>query len=163
MYSLAILISIALHPSRALVPKSIKEMMSELLRLWMQLHLMQKEMVKSKVEIRASNAHCTIMTWEASAVKTALEDQKCKTWCGIRTEAHLVVYSALEVQLDEQTLQKAQCAKEIAKVKAQKATEEALREAWIQEEIRLRTFTGESKQILHDILPYIFCRSVVIL
>jgi len=106
--------------------------------------LMKKVITKANSKTKASNAHCTIMTRTASASKTELENQKCKTRRSVKTNARLISHPMLVEKHKADLELKALQASEVAKVKAQKATKEALREVHIQEEIRTRIFTGKS-------------------
>jgi len=141
---LAVSISIALDPSGAPIPESYDEIKTELCRLQMENGLMKKVIAKANSETKASNAHCTIMTHAASASKTELENQKRKTHRSVKTNAHLISHPMLIEKHKADLELKALRASEAAKVEAQKATKEALREVRIQEEIRTRIFTGES-------------------
>jgi hypothetical protein len=142
--SLAVSISIALDPSRAPIPESYDELRTEVCRLRMENCLIKKEMSKSKAVINATNAHCTIMTRAASASKAESETLKRKTRRSVKTNARLISHPMLIEKHKADLEAKALRAREAAKVEAEKATEEALREARIQEEIRTRTFAGES-------------------
>ena len=106
--------------------------------------LMKKEIAKKEAGMKASNAHCTIMTRAASASKAKLENQKRRTCRSVKTSARLVSHPMLIEQHNVDMQAKALRAKESADAEAQKAVSEALREARIQEEMRTRTFTGES-------------------
>jgi len=105
--------------------------------------LMKKVIAKANSETKVSNAHCTIMTRAASASKTELENQKRKTCRSVKTNARLISHPMLVKKHKADLELKALWASEAAKVEAQKATKEALREVRIQEEIRMRIFTGE--------------------
>jgi hypothetical protein len=100
--------------------------------------LIKKEMSKSKAMINATNAHCTIMTRAASASKAELETQKRKTRRSVKTNACLISHPMLIKKHKVDLEAKALWAREAAKVEAEKATEEALHEVRIQEEIRTR-------------------------
>jgi len=142
--SLAISISVALDPSGAPIPESYDEIKTELCRLRMENGLMKKVIAKANSETKVSNAHCTIMMHAALASKTKLENQKCKTHRSVKTNACLISHPMLVEKHKADLELKALRASEAAKVEAQKATKEALREVRIQEEIRTRIFTGES-------------------
>jgi hypothetical protein len=139
----AISISIALNPAQAPQPQSIQELLSENRRLKMMLDLVEKENTKLKANNDASNAHCTIMTRAATTARADLDRQKRVTRRAVKTSARYVAHPTIEDEWNASQQDKAQRAKEAAEVEAQRATDEALREARIQEEIRTRTFSSK--------------------
>jgi hypothetical protein len=141
--SSAVSISIALNPAQAPQPQSIQELLSENHRLKMTLDLVEKENTKLKANNDASNAHCTIMTRAATTVRADLDCQKHVTHRAVKTSTHYVAHPAIEDEWNTSQQDKAQHAKEATEVEAQRATDEALREACIQEEIRTRTFSSK--------------------
>ena len=102
-----------------------------------------KEVEKSKANNDASNAHCTIMTRVATTARADLDCQKRKTCRLVKTSACYVVHPAIEDEWNASQQEKARRAKEATETEAQKATDDALREARIQVEIRTRTFSSE--------------------
>jgi len=60
----------------------------------------------------------------------------------VKTSAHYVAHPAIKDEWNASQQEKARCAKETAETEAQKATDEALREAHIQMEIQTRTFSS---------------------
>jgi len=109
----------------------------------MTLNLMAMEVAKAKANNDASNAHCTIMTRAATTAKDDLDRQKRTTRRAVKTSAHYVAHPAIKAEWNASQLDKAWHAKEAAEMEAQKATEEVLREARIQLEIQIRTFSSE--------------------
>jgi len=106
-------VSVALDPFR--FPVSVAEKDSVICRLNLQIELLEREIAQTKAELRASNAHCTLMTRAASEVMTSLENQKRKTRRSAKTSARYLT---------------------------QKATEDAARKVRIRSEIAARTFSG---------------------
>jgi hypothetical protein len=104
---------------------------------------MKREAKKEKANNTAINAHCTIMTQVVTTAKADLDHQKHVTRRPVKTSMHYVAHPAIEDEWNASQLAKAQHAKETAKMEAQKATEEALREACIQLEIQTRMFSSE--------------------
>ena len=102
---------------------------------------MTKEVEKSKANNDASNTHCTIMTRAATTARANLDCQKWKTCQPVKTSARYVAHPAIEDEWNTSQQEKAQHAKEAAKMEAQKATDDALREARIQVEIGIVTGT----------------------
>jgi hypothetical protein len=83
------------------------------------------------------------MTQAATTVRADLDCQKCVTCCTVKTSTRYIAHPAIEDKWNASQQDKAQHAKEAAEVEAQRATDEALREACIQEEIRMRTFSSK--------------------
>ena len=80
----------------------------------------------------------------ATTANTDLDHQKHTTHRPVKTSARYVAHPAIEDKWNASQQDKAQCAKETAKVEAQRAIDEALRETRIQEEIRTRSFSSVS-------------------
>jgi len=80
--------------------------------------LMKKVITKANSETKASNAHCTIMTCMASASKTELKNQKCKTHRSVKTNARLISHPMLVEKHKADLELKALQASEVAKVEA---------------------------------------------
>jgi multidrug efflux pump subunit AcrA (membrane-fusion protein) len=121
--------------------------------------LLEKEIAKAKAKTKANNAYCASMMRAISASKAELEIEKRKTRRSVKTNARLITHP-MPIEKHKADLQvKALRARDAAEVEAQKATEEALREARIQEEIRTRTFTGEPN-IFFTIQRLKFCQSL---
>jgi hypothetical protein len=135
-------ISITLDPSQAPQPQSIEELLLENRHLWMTLDLIEKENTKLKANNNASNAHYTIITRAATVAKANLNCQKRKTHRAVKTSACYVAHPAIEDEWNASQQEKAWHAKEATETEAQKAMDEALREACIQVEMRTRTFSS---------------------
>jgi len=60
----------------------------------------------------------------------------------VKTSTHYVAHPVIEDEWNTSQQEKAWCAKEAAETEAQKATDEALHEARIQVEMRMRTFSS---------------------
>jgi hypothetical protein len=138
----ALSVSVALDPTQAPQPQSIQELLSENRRLKLTLDLMAMEVAKAKANNDASNAHCTIMTRAATTAKADLDRQKRTTRRAVKSSARYVAHPAIEDEWNASQLEKARRAKVAAETEAQKATEEALREARIQLEIQTRIFSS---------------------
>ncbi len=115
----------------------------------MTLDLVEKENTKLKANNNTSNAHCTIMTQAVMTARANLDCQKHTTHRAVKTSACYVAHPAIEDEWNASQQEKAQCAKEVAEMEAQKATEEALCEAHIQEEIQSRSFSSKSSSDLY--------------
>ena len=139
----ALSVSLALDPIESPQPQSVQELLGENRRLRLTVELMKREAEKEKANNAAINAHCTIMTRAATTAKADLDRQKRVTRRPVKTSARYVAHPAIEDEWNASQLAKAQRAKETAEMEAQKATEEALREARIQLEIQTRTFSSE--------------------
>jgi hypothetical protein len=137
-----VLISLTLNPTHASLPPSTQGLLEENRLLRMNLDLVKAEVAVLKANNDASNAHCTIMTRVATAARADLDRQKRKTRRPVKTSARYVAHPAIEDKWNATQQEKAQRAKEAAETEAQKATEEALREARIQMEIQTRTFSS---------------------
>jgi hypothetical protein len=131
------------------MPSSVAEMGSEINRLRMTVDLMakevlqkEKELVLMKADLDASNAHCTIMTRSATEAKEDLQQQKRKSRRSVKTSARYVTHPGIRAQWAADQEERAKQARETARKEAQKATEEAARNAQIQEDIRMRVFSG---------------------
>ena len=139
----ALSVSITLDPVNSPQPQCVQELLGENRRLWLMAELWKKEAEKEKALNAAINAHCTIMTRAATTAKADLDCQKRVTHQAVKTSAHYVAHPAIEDEWNTSQLEKAQRVKEAAEMEAQKATEEALREARIQLEIQTRTFSSK--------------------
>jgi hypothetical protein len=118
---------------------------------------MKREAEKEKANNAAINAHCTIMMRAATTAKADLDRQKRATCRPVKTSTRYIAHPAIEDKWNASQLAKAQRAKETAEMEAQKATEEALREARIQMEIQTRTFSSACFSFFH-FNQLIFCR-----
>jgi hypothetical protein len=152
-----LLISLSLDPSLASQPPSVQELLGENRQLRMELDLAKEVITMLKANNDASNAHCTIMTRVATTARADLDRQKRKTRRPVKTGARYVAHPAIEDEWNAAQKEKAQRAKETAEMEAQKATEEALREARIQMEIQTRTFSSACFSFFH-FNQLIFCR-----
>jgi hypothetical protein len=137
-----LLISVTLDPTLASQPPSVQELLGENRQLRMRLDSAKEEIAMLKANNDASNAHCTIMTRVATTARADLDRQKRKTRRPVKTSARYVAHPAIEEEWNATQQVKAQRAKEVAETEAQKATDEALREARIQMEIQMRTFSS---------------------
>jgi hypothetical protein len=147
----AVSVSVALDQSRTLMPSSVEEMGSEIVRLRMTLNLMEKELLQAgnellqaKAEANASNAHCTIMTRAASEARAQVEQHKRKTRRAVKNSARYVTHDTIHAQWVAEQEEKAKEASEAARKAAQKAANEAARNLQIQEDIRTKVFSGVS-------------------
>jgi hypothetical protein len=143
----AVSLSTALDPTRAQAPLSshcIPELLSEINRLKMTVDLIEKENSMLKANNTASNAHCTIMRRAATTANADLDRQKHTTRRPVKSSARYIAHPAIEDEWNASQQDKARRAKKTAEVEAQRAIDEALREARIQEEIRTRSFSSAS-------------------
>ena len=106
------------------------------------MNLMEKELVEAKAHLDASNAHCTIMRRAATEAREDLQQQKRKSRRSVKTSARYVTHPGIRAQWAADQEERAKQARETARKEAQKATEEAARNAQIQEDIRMRVFSG---------------------
>jgi hypothetical protein len=157
-----LLISLSLDPSLTSQPPSVQELLGENRQLRMELDLAKEVITMLKANNDASNAHCTIMTRMATTARADLDRQKRKTHRPVKTGARYVAHLAIEDEWNTAQKEKAQHAKETAEMEAQKATEEALREAHIQMEIQMRMFSSACFSFFH-FNQLIFCRLSLII
>ena len=76
-------------------------------------------------------------------MRADLDCQKRVTHRTVKTSTHYIAHPAIEDKWNASQQDKAQHAKEATEVEAQRATDKALHEACIQEEIRMRTFSSK--------------------
>jgi cation transport ATPase len=106
---------------------------------------LEKQLVVTKANLDASEAHCTIMKRAVSDAMSQMELQKRKSGRPVKTKAHLVACPGdpeHEAQFAASQEEKARVAREAKEKEAQKAAEEAQRQAQLQEAIRMWIFTG---------------------
>jgi hypothetical protein len=137
-------------------------MRTEFCRLQMECGLLEREIANVKAELKASNAHCTIMTRAGSISKTELKNQKRKTRRSVKTDTHLISHPMFIENHKADRQLTALWAIKVAEAGAQAAAEEALREARIQEEIRTRTFMSEFNSFIHDYVSRLSRASVIL-
>lgn len=139
----ALSLSSALDPTEAPQSQTVQQLLSENQRLQMALDLAEQENTMLRANSDAISAHCTIMARAATAAMADLDRQKRKTRRPVKTSARYVAHPAIEEEWNASQQEKARRAEETAVMEAQKATEEALREARIQLETQTKIFSSE--------------------
>ena len=137
-------VSVTLNWSHIPIPLSDSKKMAEIRRLNLKTELLERENLQLRVELGASNTHCTIITRTASDCMTSLENQKRKSHQAIKTSTCFITHPALRTQWEADKQEKTCVEREKAEKEAQKATEDAKCEARIRLEIATRTFSGAS-------------------